>query len=514
MEYSLLSKQTAKEVPAIRVNQWLDYWNQVEFKPAEHRRKPDRYFYIFSMNAGDLKALTGIQRRTVEGGLLRSQDLGIQRIHEAERSEKIGMYVQYGYPWSDLSTRQRSSGEFENLRKPGWLPTAVVVNVLKREDKRHAIGVDQNDLVTFVDKGNEPVVRLPRNFTGKDWKPKKMYPVEVIDGQHRLWAFDRKELKGNFELPVVAFHGLDISWQAYLFWTINISPKRINASLAYDLYPLLRTEDWLEKAETAFVYRETRAQELVEALWSHPQSPWYHHINMLGEPKHEPMVTQAAWIRTLIATYVKSWESRRIPIGGLFGAKIGQQEDVLPWKRSQQAAFLIFVGQKILEAIESCREPWAEVLRRETSSKLDPAFGGPYSLLNTDQGIRGILHVTNDLCYVKADELKLQAFREIRDKQDASDETAVTRALLNLKKEKSLVPLKNFLEAVAKSLAKYDWRTSSEPSLSVDERTSKLVFRGSGGYKELRRQLLEQLSKERGAVGNSAEKVIKNLGYR
>jgi hypothetical protein len=508
-----LSK-VAKEIPALRVNQWLDYWDKVQFNPAVHRRKPDRYFYIFSMNASDLKALTGIQRRTVEGGLLRSQDLGIQRLHEPDRSEKIGMYIQYGYPWSDLSARQRSSGEFETLRKPGWLPTAVVVNVLKRDDKRHDIGVDQNDLVTFVVRGNGVVVRLPSNFTGKDWKPKKIYPVEVIDGQHRLWAFERKQLKGNFELPVVAFSGLDISWQAYQFWTINISPKPINASLAYDLYPLLRTEDWLERAERAFVYRETRAQELVEALWSHPQSPWYHHINMLGEPKHEPMVTQAAWIRSLIATYVKSWESRRIPIGGLFGAKIGQQEEVLAWKRSQQAAFLIFVGKKILEAVESCTKPWAVILRRETSSKLDAAFGGPYSLLNTDQGIRGILHVTNDLCYVKADQLKLREFREVSDKQDSSDESAVTRALLSIERQKSLVPLNNFMESVAKSVAKYDWRASSEPSLTVDERTSKLVFRGSSGYKELRRQLLEQMAKDKGVVGNAAEKVLEDLGYR
>ena len=51
-----------------------------------------------------------------------------------------------------------------------------------------------------------------------------------------------------YELPVIAFQGLDVTWQAYLFYTINIKPKRINASLAYDLYPLLRVQDWLEKS--------------------------------------------------------------------------------------------------------------------------------------------------------------------------------------------------------------------------------------------------------------------------
>jgi len=49
----------------------------------------------------------------------------------------------------------------------------------------------------------------------------------VIDGQHRLCAFE-EELNGEFEVPVVALQGLDIGWQAYLFSSINISPKRIN----------------------------------------------------------------------------------------------------------------------------------------------------------------------------------------------------------------------------------------------------------------------------------------------
>ena len=74
---------------------------------------------------------------------------------------------------------------------------------------------------------------LPYTEWTNSWRPSGMPPLEVIDGQHRLWAFDSAD--EDFELPVVAFHGLDISWQAYLFWTINIKPKRINPSLAFDL---------------------------------------------------------------------------------------------------------------------------------------------------------------------------------------------------------------------------------------------------------------------------------------
>jgi hypothetical protein len=75
------------------------------------------------------------------------------------------------------------------------------------------------------------------------------------------------------------------------------------------------------------IYRETRAQELTEALWSHPESPWFQRINMLGESGGRGMATQAAWIRSLLASFVKSFEGPGITIGGLFGAPVGSDKE-------------------------------------------------------------------------------------------------------------------------------------------------------------------------------------------
>jgi len=145
-------------------------------------------------------------------------------------------------------------------------------------------------------------------------------PIEIIDGQHRLYAFESAgKLPGDFELPVVAFHGLDLGWQAYLFWTINISPKRINRSHAFDLYPLLRTQDWLEKFDEAIVYREARAQELVEFLYKHEKSVWHGRINMLGEGRERGRVSQSGWIRALLGTFFS-------PRYGLFGSNLGTSQ--------------------------------------------------------------------------------------------------------------------------------------------------------------------------------------------
>jgi hypothetical protein len=120
----------------------------------------------------------------------------------------------------------------------------------QQSHQRDNASVNKFDAITIsASEGKIVDLELPLGIAETDWKPLGLPPIEVIDGQHRLWAFDDRSEAAGFELPVVAFYGLDISWQAYLFYTINIKPKKINASLAFDRYPLLRTEDWLERFE-------------------------------------------------------------------------------------------------------------------------------------------------------------------------------------------------------------------------------------------------------------------------
>jgi hypothetical protein len=408
-----------------------------------------------------------------------------------------------------LSEAKRKTSEFHDLRKPGWLPTAIVINILRKLDERPGGKVAEDDLVTVNDGEGHCTITLPYANWTKTWRPSVVPPLEVIDGQHRLWAFDEDSNFTGFEVPVVAFSGLDVSWQAYLFWTINIKPKRINPSLAFDLYPLLRAEDWLDRAEGHPIYRETRSQELTEALWSHPDSPWYDRINMLGE-RPSNWVTQNAWIKSLMATLVRPWEGRGAKIGGLFGSRLQEQDgEVLGWSRVQQAAFLIFAWQRLAKAIRDVETPWATALRAEAnrrglsvSKSEDPAFYGSGSLIVTDQGVRGFLHVVNDLCFVRAPNLKLDSW-QIGERGSATDAGAVTLALKSIAKE----PVAAFLGSIAIDLATFDWRTSSAPSISEEQRRQKLVFRGSSGYKELRAQLLEHLRALGDEVGEAAERL-------
>lgn len=502
-----LATERRLQIPAIKVHQWLKGWDKIDFSEKEYRRKPEPYFYIFSLSAVQLRSLSGISRRHASNLTPRAADLGIQREHDPERSDEIGRFVEFGFPWSTLSESKRRSADFHDLRKPGWLPTSIVINILRREDERDENKVVSKDLIKIIETAEGCLLELPYAEWSPDWKPTGVPPLEVIDGQHRLWAFSERS-DANFEVPVVAFHGLDTSWQAYLFWTINIKPKRINASLAFDLYPLLRSEDWLDRGEGHSVYRETRSQELTEALWSHPESPWYDRINMLGERKN-PWVSQSAWVRSLMATFVRRWISKS-KVGGLFGSRDRKvEEEVLGWSRAQQAALLIYSWRQLHQVIADTKQDWAKSLRVRAAKDNfpremgDAAFYGPYSLLTTDQGVRGYLHIINDFCFIMASQLELRAWRLDRP-GDASDEGAVTTALKSLSKQKAA----KFVDSIAKGIETFDWRTSGMPDLPEEERRKKLVFRGSSGYREIRTQLLECLLKCPGDVGKTADRLV------
>ena len=494
-----------RQVTALTVSQWLPTWETVDFDPTSFRRRPPEQFLLFSMEATDLRRLIGIQRRRSAGGIPRTQDLGIQRVHDKERSEEIAEYVQRGFPWSKLSARRRDSREFDDLIKPGWLPTAVVVNILRPDDERSGRSVDEADLVSVDIRGETAIVGFP-NIDDRTWKPTGVPPMEVIDGQHRLWAFDTA-IPG-YQVPVVAFYGLDRSWQAYLFYTINISPKRINSSLAFDLYPLLRTEDWLERFEGHSVYRESRAQELTEAMWSNPESPWYQRINMLGE-RGTGMVSQNAWVRALTATIVKSWEGPGVKIGGLFGAPVGEHQLILPWNRAQQAAFLIDAWRGLSAATSRLNPEWTHGLEDEESFSYAAAgLESRNSLLNSEMGVRGFLYIINDLCFVRSRDLDLRGWKEDQGAAATSDD-AVYAALESLAEQ----PVAAFIQDLVDSLACYDWRSSKAPRLNSEERQLKARFRGGTGYRELRQELLKHVENSQNDVGVAATEVISRLGY-
>ncbi|QJW91600.1 DGQHR domain-containing protein [Spirosoma taeanense] len=406
---------TTKRIPIIEVDQWLKYWDTVAFDSERGRKQPQHKFFIFSINAGLLKKLSKVYPRKADEQ--RDIEIGIQRKHDPARSTEIKKYIHRGYPLSEMASTNSIPDKLKSLQMPGWLPTVIVANILTKGTRRGKEEINEHDLITIEKDASGNWLKLPDNVSNEAWIP-HIPPIEIIDGQHRLWAFDKDDsLTENYELPVVAFIDLDITWQAYLFYTINVKPKKINRSLAYDLYPILRVQEWLEGSpDTANIYKETRAQEIVEILWSNTESPWKNKINMLGDSNSLANITQAAFIRNLIASFIKTSVTKGL--GGLFGSILNDQYHLpLNWNRTQQAAFIIFSWKIMYERVSECQHGWALALRNEKKQveifkdkddKSDLAFFSKYSLISTDQGVRGFLHVINDICYLLSESINLR----------------------------------------------------------------------------------------------------------
>ena len=506
----------ADTINAIRFKQWLPEWDDFDFDAAQHRRKPDDHILLFSMPAVQLRALSGVYRRTraEEGGV------GLQRLHDPKRSAAIRDFVRFGHPYSSLPHAARDEAS-SAMRKPGWLPTAIVVNILTADDERRGRKVAAQDLVRITHDNNTLAeLTLPYSDRLDRWMPTDLEPFEVIDGQHRLWAFDEAlqdgSLPDNFELPVVAFTGLDVGWQAYLFWSINVSPKRINPSHAFDLFPLLRSAEWLETLSDLRIYRQARAQELTEILYNQPESPFYNRINMLGEStKTAPLgagVTQAGWVQAITTSFLSTGSGRSAK--GLFAADLTHATGPLPWSRPQQAAFLINLWNAIRVAVCNPNLEWvASLMQPNGQQRLDPrpdlAFTGSQTMLNQEQGVRGVLAVGNEIFFGLA-QLRPELF-EIESRLVAgiaTDQNDVIIALSELNKSE----LQTLISRFAQAIAAFDWRSADAPGLDDGLRLVKRAFRGSSGYVALREQLFSHLANVPSDIGAIASESLARLG--
>jgi DGQHR domain-containing protein len=206
--------------------------------PAMPVEQAGRTFYVGRFSARSLVSIAYVQAR--------DEGEGVQRILSAVRLKEIGAYL--------TSTKQ-----------PGLLPNSIILGL-------------GNDSAFDSAKS---VLRVPN-------EPRQAF---VIDGQHRLFAFQDQYVGDDFDMdvPFSALINPPLEDIVYLFRTINSTQRKINPSLVYDLIPDLRT-DWVP-------FVESRAQYLVQRLNDEDTSPWYRHIAMLGG-RDQP-ITQASFVAAI-----------------------------------------------------------------------------------------------------------------------------------------------------------------------------------------------------------------------
>jgi hypothetical protein len=53
-----------KTVPALRVKRWTNAWEDVRFDASVHRRQLPEHFYVTSIKASQVRAISDIHRRS------------------------------------------------------------------------------------------------------------------------------------------------------------------------------------------------------------------------------------------------------------------------------------------------------------------------------------------------------------------------------------------------------------------------------------------------------------------
>ena len=103
------------------------------------------------------------------------------------------------------------------------------------------------------------------------------------------------------------------------------------------------------------------------------------------------------------------------------------------------------MGQMIQKAILERDDPWIEALRgqelpspfQEAEDVPDLAFFGQNTLMNQDQGIRILLQVVNDLCFVRADELALYDWGGEQGEEE--DQAQITACIHSLREKEKII---------------------------------------------------------------------------
>jgi DGQHR domain-containing protein len=162
-------------------------------------------FYIASIPAKILVDITDFDVRRV---LIEKRDvekyLGIQRPLDPKRVKEISDYVN---------------------TVDACFPTGVIVSIPAK-----CVSIDDNETVmtisNYIETDNEDEIVIYKKI------------ARVLDGQHRLAGL--KDFEGQFEINVSIFVDMDISDQANIFSTVNLAQTKVQKSLAYDLYDVMK----------------------------------------------------------------------------------------------------------------------------------------------------------------------------------------------------------------------------------------------------------------------------------
>jgi DNA phosphorothioation-associated DGQHR protein 1 len=207
-------------------------------------------FFAFSIKADLLNRLTY------------SLPAEVRQKLEGEKSEARGGYSIFGAQRAEKPTRLQEIASFIRTTDAAF-PNAIILAANYAPD---GLYIEDEELRWKADDLGDGFwrLRIPDGATPC---------ASIIDGQHRLHAFDYVEPgapERGMELLCVVYLELPTPYHAYLFATINFNQKKVDRSLAYELFGFD-----VDERPTAQWSPETLAVYLTRLLNTDKESPLY-----------------------------------------------------------------------------------------------------------------------------------------------------------------------------------------------------------------------------------------------
>lgn len=213
--------------------------------PAIRIEQPLGVFYVASLYAKLLLKVSysAPAKATIKKGRTFYDIFGSQRTEKEERLKEIARYI---------DTVEAA------------FPNSIILGANYNQDGKF---ITDNEIRWRIESGtSEDTYRLII--------PTEAKIASLIDGQHRLHAFP---YSSRHSMPLLCAIYLDIPlpYHAYIFATINFNQKKVDRSLAYELFGF----DIDEELPNVWA-PETLAVYLVRILNSESESPFYNHIRL------------------------------------------------------------------------------------------------------------------------------------------------------------------------------------------------------------------------------------------
>jgi DNA phosphorothioation-associated DGQHR protein 1 len=222
-------------------------------RPAIRVNQPLGTFYAFSLGADVLDQITY------------SQPAEVMERMEQETDENKGGYSIFGTQRGENKKRLDEIASFIRTTEATF-PNAIILAANYDQEGRY-----------IEDEARRWAIEGPAEGPWKLHIPSSSErSASIIDGQHRLHAFNRLPLgapERSMELLCVVFLELPTPYHAYVFATINFNQKKVDRSLAYELFGFD-----VDERPAQFWSPETLAVYLTRLMNTEKESPLFRSI--------------------------------------------------------------------------------------------------------------------------------------------------------------------------------------------------------------------------------------------